>query len=181
MTTNFPIRNISASTLALFFAFILSLFSKVPLHGQDKEEPFRVLVVPNDQVEKLLNKKLQAPHRLLSISEFNDFKKRLPPTSRQTASTNLVTAVYLANWTGNQLSGKAKWDLDCGTSGSFFIPLDNLNLAIRNFDSKGNQSWLGEWEPGKYSLFVPNGNLKTLEFDWTLQARWSLNGYHVQV
>ena len=181
MTTNFAIQNISASTLALFFAFTFSLFSKVPLHGQDKDEPFRVLVVPNDQVEKLLNKKLQSPHRLLSISEFNDLKKRLPPTSKQTASANLVTSVYLANWNGNQLSGKAKWDLDCGTSGSFFIPLDNLNLAIKNFDTKGNQGWLGEWEPGKYSLFAPNGNLKTVEFDWTLQARWSLNGYHVQV
>lgn len=163
------------------WVFVALLLLPVFGRSQDEQQPYRILVVPADQVDRFLEKKLQDPHRLLTIKEFEDLKKYLPMPRQKPRVIELASSSYHATWKETYLEGTANWSFGGMAQGPVSLPLDSFNLAIRKWKPSVAPVWVGEWEKGKLSLVAPQGGMESVEFDWSVRANQLPTGHSLQI
>ncbi len=170
----FPLNRSFLGPFVFALACFLGRSSIETSYGQTRHEsdpiPLQRIFIPTNRIAKELDNQKNGILLELPRTEFEKLVKEVRNKNlSEKNSPELLKARYWATLRGkNLVEGGADWTLVNPNEMPALLPLDNLNLPMRNVQMNGKPVVLGFLDGKSPSLFLTKSGKQSLFFDWSL-------------
>jgi hypothetical protein len=158
---------------ALAAVCLLFIYSSLGISAADEladPVPIQRVLITAEQLPKEIQRVQQGVLVQLPRAEFEERVQKAAKAQAPKNAPRLIEARYRASLGENGLSGTGQWKIIHPGSGPALLPLQPLNLALRQPRFENREALVADFDGKTPALLVEDGGEHAVSIDWSARA-----------